>query len=77
MIHGCSYEGGVVEQERMFETPTFTLQDPFDEGEEDEIVWGVAYLIDPVREDEVREYLGEYGNTKLDNTASMTHICLT
>jgi hypothetical protein len=40
-------------------------QDPFDEGEDDEIVWGITYLIDPAREDEVREYLGECDKEKV------------
>jgi hypothetical protein len=34
-------------------------QDPFAQDEEDDIVWGIAYLIDPPREAEVRAYLGE------------------
>jgi cation transport regulator ChaC len=28
-------------------------------GEEEDYVWGVAYRIDPDKEDEVRAYLGE------------------
>jgi cation transport regulator ChaC len=29
-------------------------------GEEEDYVWGVAYRIDPSKEDEVRDYLGKF-----------------
>jgi cation transport regulator ChaC len=29
-------------------------------GEEEDYVWGVAYRIDPSKEDEVRAYLGKF-----------------
>jgi cation transport regulator ChaC len=33
-------------------------------GEEEDYVWGVAYRIDPDKEDEVRAYLGESWNVE-------------
>ena len=44
----------------MYVLSVWEYADEQEPGEEEDYVWGVAYRIDPSKEDEVRAYLGEF-----------------
>lgn len=44
----------------MYVLSVWEYADEKEPGEEEDYVWGVAYRIDPSKEDEVRAYLGEF-----------------